>query len=67
MSLPDAHVSFVLQNSRAESIEDEGRAFSPAGERIGEGDPGTFHMQLKKVEQTCSEIVNRCQAQWLFN
>jgi CubicO group peptidase (beta-lactamase class C family) len=40
-----AHVSFVLQNGHAVSMKLESPGFPLAGERVGNGDPGTFHGQ----------------------
>ncbi|MBZ5504586.1 MAG: beta-lactamase family protein [Acidobacteriia bacterium] len=46
-SSPQAHVSFVLQNDRAASMKMESPGFPLAGDRIGDGDPGTFHRQMR--------------------
>jgi D-alanyl-D-alanine carboxypeptidase len=44
-SSPAAHVSFVLQDGHAISMKLESPGFPLAGERVGDGDPGTFHGQ----------------------
>ena len=46
-SSPAMHVSFVMQNGRAATMKLDSPGFPLAGERVGEGDPGTFHGQLK--------------------
>ena len=46
-SAPEAHISFVLQNDRATTMKMDSPGFPLAGERVGDGDPGTFHRQLK--------------------
>ncbi|HEX4602425.1 MAG TPA: serine hydrolase domain-containing protein [Candidatus Angelobacter sp.] len=40
-----AHISFVLQNDRAASMKMDSPGFPLAGDRVGDGDPGTFHGQ----------------------
>ncbi|HET6843126.1 MAG TPA: serine hydrolase domain-containing protein [Candidatus Angelobacter sp.] len=46
-SSPQARIMFVMQNDRAASLkmEGEGLGVPLSGERIGEGDPRTFHQQ----------------------
>jgi CubicO group peptidase (beta-lactamase class C family) len=44
-SSPESHVSFVLQNDRAATMKMDSPGFPLAGERVGDGDPGTFHGQ----------------------
>ena len=46
-SSPEAHISFVIQNDRATTMKMDSPGFPLAGERVGDGDPGTFHGQLK--------------------
>jgi D-alanyl-D-alanine carboxypeptidase len=46
-SSPNAQVSFVLQNDRATAMKLDSPGFPLAGDRVGEGDPATFHMQLR--------------------
>jgi D-alanyl-D-alanine carboxypeptidase len=45
---PKSHVSFVLQNDRATAMKIDSPGFPLAGDRVGEGDPATFHMQLRQ-------------------
>ena len=45
---PKSHVSFVLQNDRATAMKIDSPGFPLAGDRAGEGDPATFHMQLRQ-------------------
>ena len=54
-SAPEAHVSFVLQNGRAATMKLESPGFPLAGERVGDGDPATFHGQSKKAILTTDE------------
>ncbi len=46
-SSPQARIMFVMQNDRAASLkmEGEGLGVPLSGERIGDGDPHTFHQQ----------------------
>lgn len=46
-SSPQARIMFVMQNDRATSLkmEGEGLGVPLSGERIGDGDPHTFHQQ----------------------
>lgn len=46
-SSPQARITFVLENDRATSMkmEGEGLGVPLSGERIGDGDPRTFHQQ----------------------
>jgi CubicO group peptidase (beta-lactamase class C family) len=46
-SAPAAHVSFVMQNGHATTMKLESPGFPLAGERVGDGDPATFHGQLR--------------------
>jgi len=46
-SSPESHVSFVMQNDHAASIKMDSPGFPLAGDRVGNGDPATFHGQLK--------------------
>jgi CubicO group peptidase (beta-lactamase class C family) len=46
-SAPAAHVSFVMQNGHATAMKLESPGFPLAGERVGDGDPATFHGQLR--------------------
>jgi D-alanyl-D-alanine carboxypeptidase len=46
-SSPAAHISFVVQNGRATSMKMDSPGFPLVGERVGDGDPTTFHGQLK--------------------
>ena len=46
-SSPASHISFVMQNGHAVTIKLDSPGFPLAGERVGDGDPGTFHGQLK--------------------
>ena len=54
-SAPEAHVSFVVQNGRAATMKLESPGFPLAGERVGDGDPATFHGQSKKAILTTDE------------
>jgi D-alanyl-D-alanine carboxypeptidase len=46
-SSPNAQVSFVIQNDRATAMKMESPGFPLAGDRVGDADPATFHMQLR--------------------
>jgi len=46
-SSPAAHISFVLQNGHATTMKLDSPGFPLVGERVGDGDPGTFHGQLR--------------------
>ena len=46
-SSPAAHISFVVQNGHAATMKLDSPGFPLAGERVGDGDPATFHGQLK--------------------
>jgi D-alanyl-D-alanine carboxypeptidase len=46
-SSPAAHISFVVQNGHAATMKLDSPGFPLIGERIGDGDPATFHAQLK--------------------
>ena len=46
-SAPAAHISFVLQNGHARTMKLDSPGFPLVGERVGDGDPGTFHGQLR--------------------
>jgi D-alanyl-D-alanine carboxypeptidase len=46
-SAPNAQVSFVIQNDRAAAMKMDSPGFPLAGERVGDADPATFHMQLQ--------------------
>lgn len=46
-SSPAAHVSFVVQNGHAATMKLDSPGFPLVGERVGDGDPATFHGQLK--------------------
>ena len=46
-SSPAAHISFVVQNGRATTMKLDSPGFPLVGERVGDGDPGTFHGQLR--------------------
>jgi CubicO group peptidase (beta-lactamase class C family) len=46
-SSPAAHISFVVQNGRAATMKLDSPGFPLVGERVGDGDPGTFHGQLR--------------------
>jgi hypothetical protein len=46
-SSPAAHISFVVQNGHATAMKLDSPGFPLLGERVGDGDPGTFHGQLK--------------------
>jgi CubicO group peptidase (beta-lactamase class C family) len=42
-----AHISFTVQNGHAATMKLESPGFPLAGARVGDGDPATFHAQLK--------------------
>ena len=46
-SSPNSHVSFVMQNARAAAMKMDSPEFPLAGDRVGDADPATFHMQLR--------------------
>jgi CubicO group peptidase (beta-lactamase class C family) len=46
-SAPNARVSFVIQNDRATAMKLDSPDFPLAGDRVGDADPATFHMQLR--------------------
>ena len=46
-SSPTSHVSFVLQDDHATAIKMDSPGFPLAGDRVGDGDPVTFHRQLR--------------------
>lgn len=46
-SAPAAHVSFVMQNGHAAAMKLDSPGFPLVGERVGDGDPATFHGQLR--------------------
>ena len=46
-SSPNSHVAFVMQNARAAAMKMDSPEFPLAGDRVGEADPATFHMQLR--------------------
>jgi CubicO group peptidase (beta-lactamase class C family) len=46
-SSPAAHISFVVQNGHAASMKMDSPGFPLVGERVGDGDPGTFHAQQR--------------------
>lgn len=46
-SSPETHISFVVQNGHAASMKLDSPGFPLVGERVGDGDPGTFHGQLR--------------------
>jgi D-alanyl-D-alanine carboxypeptidase len=46
-SSANAQVSFVMQKDRATGMKMDSPGFPLVGERVGEGDPATFHMQLR--------------------
>src|SRR5579859_3296981 len=46
-SAPAAHVSFVMQNGHAATMKIDSPGFPLVGERVGDGDPATFHGQLR--------------------
>jgi CubicO group peptidase (beta-lactamase class C family) len=46
-SSPAAHISFVVQNGHATTMKLDSPGFPLVGERVGDGDPATFHGQLR--------------------
>lgn len=42
-----SHISFVMQQDHAATMKMDSPGFPLAGERVGDGDPGTFHRQLR--------------------
>ncbi len=48
-SSPRTHISFVLQDGRALAMKMDGQGFGVplSGDRVGDGDPQTFHQQLR--------------------
>ncbi len=46
-SSPASHISFVMQGDHATAMKMDSPGFPLAGDRVGDGDPGTFHRQLK--------------------
>jgi hypothetical protein len=42
-----SHISFVMQQDHAATMKIDSPGFPLAGERVGDGDPGTFHGQLR--------------------
>jgi CubicO group peptidase (beta-lactamase class C family) len=48
-SSPRAHISFVIQDGRAVAMKMDGQGFGVplSGDRVGDGDPHTFHQQLR--------------------
>jgi hypothetical protein len=46
-SSPAAHISFVVQNGHALTMKLDSPGFPLVGERVGDGDPATFHGQLR--------------------
>ena len=46
-SSPNARVTFVIQNDRATAMQMDSPDFPLAGDRVGDADPATFHMQLR--------------------
>jgi len=46
-SSPAAHISFAVQNGHAATMKLDSPGFPLVGERVGDGDPATFHGQLK--------------------
>jgi D-alanyl-D-alanine carboxypeptidase len=47
-SSPQSHVSFVLQGDRATAMKMDSPGFPLAGDRVGAGDPVSFHTQLRQ-------------------
>jgi D-alanyl-D-alanine carboxypeptidase len=47
-SSPQSHVSFVFQGDRATAMKIDSPGFPLAGDRVGTGDPVTFHTQLRQ-------------------
>jgi hypothetical protein len=46
-SSPKSRVSFVMQNDHAAAMKMDSPDFPLAGDRVGDGDPATFHRQLQ--------------------
>jgi D-alanyl-D-alanine carboxypeptidase len=46
-SSPAAHIAFVVQNGHATTMKLDSPGFPLEGARVGDGDPGTFHGQLR--------------------
>ncbi|HEY2393505.1 MAG TPA: serine hydrolase domain-containing protein [Candidatus Angelobacter sp.] len=46
-SSSEDHISFVIQGDHAASIKMDSPGFPLAGDRVGNGDPATFHGQLR--------------------
>jgi CubicO group peptidase (beta-lactamase class C family) len=46
-SSPEAHVSFAMKDMHTSLMKIDSPGFPLAGERVGDGDPGTFHRQLR--------------------
>ncbi|MGC2742501.1 MAG: serine hydrolase domain-containing protein [Candidatus Angelobacter sp.] len=46
-SSPASHISFVVQNGHAASMKLDSPGFPLVGERVGDGDPATFHSQQR--------------------
>jgi hypothetical protein len=46
-SSPATHISFAVQNGHAATMKLDSPGFPLAGARVGDGDPATFHGQLK--------------------
>jgi CubicO group peptidase (beta-lactamase class C family) len=46
-SAPESHISFVVQNGHAATMKLDSPGFPLVGERVGDGDPATFHGQLR--------------------
>jgi len=44
-STPGNHITFVMQNGRAAGIKMQGFGVPLSGDRVGDGDPKTFHQQ----------------------
>jgi D-alanyl-D-alanine carboxypeptidase len=46
-SSPESHISFAMKDMHTSLMKIDSPGFPLAGERVGDGDPGTFHGQLK--------------------
>ena len=46
-SSPNAQVSFIMRDDRATGIKMDSPGFPLTGDRVGDADPATFHMQLR--------------------
>jgi hypothetical protein len=46
-SAPATHVSFAMQDMHTALLKIDSSGFPLAGARVGDGDPGTFHKQLR--------------------